>query len=92
MAKNRSKSHRRKTFLLRSFLLCQIYFIQQKNITFTSNLNIEFRKKLVRFMFEAYIVWLKETDIKKIGVEIFGELQNVELEENGEEKMAKESN
>ena len=31
-------------------------------------------------------------DTKKIGADIFGELRNVALEENGEDKMARESN
>ena len=30
--------------------------------------------------------------LKKIGTEIFGELRNVVLDENGEDKMARENN
>ena len=35
---------------------------------------------------------LKDLDTKKIGGEVFGELENVILEENGEGKMVRESN
>ena len=37
-------------------------------------------------------VWVRDLDTKKIGVEIFGKLQNVVLKENGEDKMIKGSN
>ena len=37
-------------------------------------------------------MWLRDLDTKKIEAEIFGELRNVVLEENGEDKMARESN
>ena len=36
--------------------------------------------------------WLRDLDTKKIGTEVFGELRNVVLEENGEDKMVRESN
>ena len=32
-------------------------------------------------------MWLKDLDTKKIGTEVFGELRNVVLEENVEDKM-----
>ena len=35
---------------------------------------------------------LRDLDTKKIGAEVFGELWNVVLEENGEDKMVRESN
>jgi hypothetical protein len=34
----------------------------------------------------------RDLDTKKIGVEVLGELRNVVLEENGEDKMVRESN
>ena len=40
---------------------------------------------------EHCFIWLRDLDTKKIGVELFGKLQNVVLEENGEDKMVKES-
>ena len=43
-------------------------------------------------MFGSCFVWLEELDAKKIGAEVFEELRNVVLEENGEDKMAIESN
>ena len=32
-------------------------------------------------------VWLRDLDTKKIRTEVFGELRNEELEENGEDKL-----
>ena len=43
-------------------------------------------------MFEALFIWLRDLDTNKIGAEVFGELWNVVLEENGEDKMVRESN
>ena len=40
---------------------------------------------------EHCFIWLRDLDTKKIGTEVFRELRNVVLEENGEDKMAKES-
>ena len=40
---------------------------------------------------EHRFVWVRDLDIKKIGAEEFGELSNVVLEENGEDKMVRES-
>ena len=49
--------------------------------------NIELKKKLdVRF--GALRIWLRDLGIKKIGAAIFGEIWNVVLEENGEERIA----
>ena len=56
----------------------------------TSKLNIELKKKLVRCL-EHCFIWLRDLDTKKIGTEVFGELRNVVLEENGEDKMVRES-
>ena len=36
--------------------------------------------------------WLRDLDTKKIGTDVFGDLRNVALEENGEDKMVRESN
>jgi hypothetical protein len=33
-------------------------------------------------------MWLRDLDTKKIGAEVFGELWNVMLEENAEDKMS----
>ena len=35
-------------------------------------------------------IWLRDLDTKKIGVKVFGELSNVVLEGNGEDKMVHE--
>ena len=49
----------------------------------TSKLNIELRKELVR-----YYVWsIALHGSEKIGAEVFPELPNVVLEENGEAKV-----
>ena len=40
---------------------------------------------------EYCTVWLRDMATKKIGAEIFGKLRNVVLEENGEDKMVRES-
>ena len=58
----------------------------------TSKLNIELKKKLVRCYVWSIVLWLRDMDTKKIGTEVFGELRNVVLEENGEDKMVRESN
>ena len=59
----------------------------RKTSRLTSTLNIELREKLV-----MYYIWRRDPDIRKIGVELFLQLRNVELEENGEDKMARKSN
>jgi len=41
---------------------------------------------------EHCFIWLWDLDTKEIGTEVFGELWNVMLEENGEDKMVRESN
>jgi hypothetical protein len=41
---------------------------------------------------ERCTVWLRDLDINNIGAEVIGALRNVVLEENGEDKIAKESN
>ena len=41
---------------------------------------------------EHCIVSVRDLNTKKIKAELFGELQNVVLEENGEDKMVKENN
>jgi hypothetical protein len=41
---------------------------------------------------EHCLIWPRDLDTKKIGTEVFGELLNVVLEENGEDKLVRESN
>jgi hypothetical protein len=43
-------------------------------------------------MFEALLYMLRDLDSKKIGAEVFGELSNMVLKENGEDKMVRGSN
>ena len=40
---------------------------------------------------ERCFIWLRNLDTKKIGEEIFEELRNLVLAENGEDKMVRES-
>ena len=57
----------------------------------TSKLNIEVRKKLVRCY--ICIVWLRDLDTKKIGMEVSVDLQNMVLEEvKREDKIEKITN
>ena len=60
----------------------------------TGKLNIEFRKKLVRYYIWSTDLCDSETwlDTKKIGTKVFEELQNVRLAENEEDKIVRESN
>jgi hypothetical protein len=39
---------------------------------------------------EHCFIWLRDLNTKKIGADVFGELRNMGLEENGEDKMARE--
>ena len=41
---------------------------------------------------EYCFIWLRDLDTKKIETQIFDELWNVVLEENGEDKIVRESN
>ena len=43
------------------------------------------------FVIKHCFIRLRGQDIKTIGAEVFGELRNVVLEENGEDKMVRES-
>ena len=56
----------------------------------TSKLNIELRKKFVWCYIWSIVLYGSET--KKIGAEVFGVLQNVVLEEKGEDKIVREIN
>ena len=58
----------------------------------TSKLNIELRKKLILCYVWNITLFGRDLDTKKIGEEVFGELWNVVLEQNGEDKMARASN
>ena len=44
------------------------------------------------FLQDKLFIWLKHLDTKKIRAEVYGELWNVVLEENGEDKMVREIN
>ena len=55
-----------------------------------SKLNIELRKKLDKYYVWSIAFYDSDTWTQKIGVEIFRDIRNLVLEENGEEKMAKE--
>ena len=41
---------------------------------------------------QSFLIFKCKQEIEKIGAEGFGELRNIVLEENGEDKMARESN
>jgi hypothetical protein len=41
---------------------------------------------------EHCFIWFRDSGPNKIGKELFGELPNVMLEENGEDKMVREIN
>ena len=57
-----------------------------------SKLNIDLKKKLVKCYVWSIALYGSETRIlKNIGGEVFGEHRNVVLEENGEDKMVRES-
>ena len=58
----------------------------------TSKLNNELTLKLIRFCLEHCIIWLRNLNTKKTGAEVFGELRNVVLEENGKDKRVRENN
>ena len=58
----------------------------------TSNLNIELKKKLVRCYVWSIALCGSETWTLKKLEQVLGELRNVVLEENGEDKMVRESN
>ena len=59
----------------------------------TSKLNIELKTKVIRCYVWSIALYGSETwTLKKIGTEVFGELRNVVLEENGEDKIVRESN
>ena len=54
-----------------------------------SKLNIEFKNKLVRYFFGGL---LGDLGTKIIEAKVFGKHRNVVLDENGENKMVRESN
>ena len=54
----------------------------------TSTLNIQLNKKLVRcYVWSIALYGSRDLDTKKIGMEVFGELRNLVLKENGKDKM-----
>ena len=59
----------------------------------TSKLNIELKKKLVKcYVWSIALYGSRDLDTKKIWAEVFRELWNVVLEENGKDKMVRDSN
>ena len=58
----------------------------------TSKLNIELKNKLVKCYVWSIALYGSELDTKQIGTKVLGELRNVVPEENGEDKMVRESN
>ena len=56
-------------------------------IEFAESINHEVIIIIIIIIIIIPIIWLREMDTKKIGTEVFGELVNVVLEENGEDKM-----
>ena len=66
-------------------------FNKNKKSLFRSKLNIELRKISVRCLLDQFFIWLRILDTKKVRGELFGELWNVVLEENVEDKMIRES-
>ena len=48
--------------------------------------------RLIKYIMGICLIWLRDMDSKKIGVELFGEFWNMVQEENGEDKMVTESN
>ena len=41
---------------------------------------------------EHCFIWLRDLDTKTIGTDVFGELRNVVLDENGEDQMIRKNN
>ena len=65
----------------------------QKNVTLEKQAKHWTQEEIGQVLrLEHCFIWLRDLDTKKIGTEVFGELQNVELEENGEDKMIRERN
>ena len=64
-----------------------------KNVTLDKQVKHRTQEEIGQVLcFEHYFISLRDLDTKKIGTEVFGELRNVVLEENGEDKMVRESN
>ena len=60
---------------------------------FTSKLNTELTKKLCRCYVRIIVLYGSETGtLRKLEQQVFGDFRNVVIEENGEDKMARESN
>ena len=65
--------------------------VNRKTQLLTSKLNT-FQEEIGQMLcLENCILWLRDLETKNIGAEVFGELQNVVLEDNGENKMVRES-
>ena len=66
--------------------------LTEKNVTLVKQAKKWTQEEIGHWNLEHYIVSLRNLDIKKIGREIFGEFQNMLLEKNVEDKMARDSN
>jgi hypothetical protein len=64
----------------------------RKTSVSTSNLNIELGKKMVRCYVWSISLLDSENWTQKTGAIVFGELRNVVMEGNGEDKMMRECN
>ena len=77
-----------------------LYFIsginlteKQKNVTLDKQAKHGTQEEIGQVLcLEHCFIWLRDLDTKKIATQVFGELRNVVLEENGEDKMVRESN
>ena len=63
-----------------------------KKSIFELNLCLHSGRNWLGVMFRALLYRLLDLDIKNIGADVFGDLRNVVLEENGEDKMVRGSN
>ena len=67
----------------------------RENIALDKQIKHLTHEKIRTTLFRCYVwkhcfMWFRDLDTKIIGAEVFGELRNVVLEENGEDKMVKE--
>ena len=67
--------------------------LKQKNVTLDKQARHWTQEEIGKVLcLEHCFIWLRDLDTKKIVTEAFGELWNVVLEENGEDKKVRESN
>ena len=86
--------HMKRSLLRKLLLFYPSKTAFNRKISFlTSKLNLELKKKLVRCYVWSIALYDSETwTLRKLERRYFGELCNVVLEENGEDKMVRESN